>query len=198
MSLANGAAMRAAWQAGCFDLRVRVCSESVCIMQIKLNRNHRFYAVRSAFTIIEAIVAMAIVGFMVVALYSGITSGFFSVRFARENLRATQIMVEKMEVIRLCTWDQVNSNGFIPTTFTVPYFPKSFNTNAYMSTLGEGLTYSGVISITPVTALELNGDYNDDMRKITVSLSWTTQNVQRNRQISTYVSRYGIQNYLFN
>src|SRR6266568_4766784 len=42
-------------------------------MQIKLNRNHRFYAVRSAFTIIEAIVAMAIVGFMVVALYSGMT-----------------------------------------------------------------------------------------------------------------------------
>jgi type II secretory pathway pseudopilin PulG len=167
-------------------------------MQIKLNRNHRFYAVRSAFTIIEAIVAMAIVGFMVVALYGGITSGFVNARFARENMRATQIMVEKMEVIRLCTWTQINSNGFIPATFTAPYFPKGFNTNSYMSTLGEGLTYNGVISITPVTALELNGAYNDDMRKVTVNVSWTTQNVQRNRQISTYVSRYGIQNYLFN
>ncbi len=167
-------------------------------MQIKLNRNRGFYAVRSAFTIIEAIVAMAIVGFMVVALYSGITSGFFSVRFARENLRATQIMVEKMEVIRLCTWDQINSNGFIPVTFTAPYFPQDFTTNSYMSTLGEGLAYTGAISITPVTALELNGDYNDDMRKITVTVSWTTQNTPRTRQISTYVSRYGIQNYLFN
>ncbi len=167
-------------------------------MQIKLNRDHRLYAVRAAFTIIEAIVAMAIVGFMVIALYGGITSGFYSVRSARENLRATQIMVEKMEVIRLCTWTQINSNGFIPTTFTAPYFPKGFSTNSYMNTLHEGLTYSGTIPINPVTAAEVNGIYNDDLRKVIVSISWTTQNLQRNRQITTYVSRYGIQNYLFN
>jgi hypothetical protein len=67
-----------------------------------------------------------------------------------------------------------------------------------MSTLSQGLTYNGVISITPVTALELNGAYNDDMRKVTVNVSWTTQSTPRTRQISTYVSRYGIQNYLFN
>src|SRR5260370_39091799 len=143
-------------------------------MQIKLDRNHRFYAVRSAFTIIEAIVAMAIVGFMVIALYSGITSGFVSVRFARENLRATQIMVEKMEVIRLCTWDQVNSNGFIPTNFTAPYFRQGFTTNSYMSTLSQGLTYTGVISVTPVRALELNGGYKDATPHTTITLSFST------------------------
>src|SRR5881296_83371 len=103
---------------------------------------------RSAFTLVEAVVAMAVCGIMIVALYSGITSGFFHIRMARENFRATQIMVEKMEVIRLLTWDQINSNGFVPATFSAPYYPDN-STSATNSASG-GLVYNGTITITDV------------------------------------------------
>jgi len=160
-------------------------------MKIHLHGYKRSCTSRPGFTLVEAIVAMAVVGIVVMALYGGITSSFLIIRIARENLRATQIMLEKMEVMRLCTWDQVNSNGFIPSTFTASYYTKN-------STNLTGVTYDGTITIAPVTALQINGSYNDDMRQITVNVGWTTQNQNHNRQISTYVSRYGIQNYLFN
>ena len=160
-------------------------------MKIHLHGYKRSGTSRPGFTLVEAIVAMAVVGIVVMALYGGITSSFLIIRIARENLRATQIMLEKMEVMRLCTWDQVNSNGFIPSTFTASYYTKN-------STNLTGVIYDGRITIAPVTALQINGSYNDDMRKITVDVGWTTQNQNHTRQISTYVSRYGIQNYLFN
>jgi len=97
-----------------------------------VNRNHRFYAVRSAFYIIEAIVAMAIVGFMVVALVQRHHLRLFQVRFARENLRATQIMVERWEVIRLCTWTRSIPAGSFHH-FHAPYFPNDFTTNSYIA-----------------------------------------------------------------
>ena len=175
-------------------------------MQTKLQNVSRFRTARSGFTLTEAVVAMAVVGIMVLSLYGGITSGFFTVRVARENLRATQIMVEKMEVIRLCTWDQINSNGFIPTDFTAPYYPDttaitSSSTNSVITTTvgrAEGLTYTGKITISPVASAAINGTYTGDLRQVTVDLSWVTQGLPRSRRISTYVSRYGIQNYLFN
>jgi Tfp pilus assembly protein PilV len=139
----------------------------------------------AAFTLMEAIVAVAIVGIMLLALYAGLAMCLVSVHVSREDLRATQIMMEKMEVIRLCNWDQVNSNGFVPTSFTAPYSP---------STTG-GPTYTGTIGITtPATGLV----YNDKLRLVTVTVNWQSRNQPHTRTLSTYVSKYGMQNYLFN
>ena len=52
-----------------------------------------------AFSLIEVMVGLAIVGVTFLALYGGMTYGFSSVRMSLENLRATQILVEKMETI---------------------------------------------------------------------------------------------------
>jgi len=60
---------------------------------------------------------MGMIGTVVAAILSGIMTGTFTMRMARENLRATQIMLEKVETIRLYSWNQVTSNGFIPTDF---------------------------------------------------------------------------------
>jgi type II secretory pathway pseudopilin PulG len=159
---------------------------------------------RKAFNLVEALVAMAVCGIMFLALYGGISSSFFNVRMARENLRATQILVEKMEVIRLCTWDQINSNGFILTNFTAPlYLSAKPTTNA-------AAFFHGNITVKPVQALgpnptpgaipgsELGAAYRNDLRIVTVSVGWRTGGVPRTRRLSTYVSRYGIQNYVFN
>ena len=64
----------------------------------------------------EVLVAVAIIGTVFVSLYLGMTQGFAIVQVARENLRATQILQEKTEIIRLYTWDQINTAGFIPPT----------------------------------------------------------------------------------
>src|SRR5687767_14388252 len=60
-----------------------------------------------AFSIIEVLVALAIAGVLFTSLYAGISAGFVVIETARENLRATQIMVEKLETIRLYTWEQI-------------------------------------------------------------------------------------------
>src|SRR5262245_45144004 len=69
-------------------------------------------------TLAEVVIATVILAIIAAALISSINYGMFAMRLARENSRATQIILEKLESIRLYDWYQVNSNGFVPTTFT--------------------------------------------------------------------------------
>src|SRR5947207_13330458 len=104
-------------------------------MKIKLSQSSQLRRKLAAFSLIEATVGMAVISTVVGAMLSGITSGTFTMRMARENLRATQIMLEKVETIRLYSWDQVNTAGFIPTNFTDTYDPHEAPS--------VGLNYSG-------------------------------------------------------
>jgi len=142
-----------------------------------------------AFTMIEVMVSMAIVGIVVLAIYSAISAGVTSIRMARENLRATQILLEKTESIRLYTWDQINATGFVPKNFIVPYDATLTNTN------GAGVLYYGTVTITKFPAGLAS--YSDDLRRVRVELNWKTGNLPRTREILTYVSKSGIQNYLY-
>jgi hypothetical protein len=108
-------------------------------------------------------------------------------QMARENLRATQILLEKMETIRLYSWDQITTPDFIPTTFTAQYDPQGGNGS-------QGLTYTGsmVISDAPVTT-----SYSGDMKLVKVTINWKTGNLGRTREFSSLVSRYGMQDYIY-
>jgi hypothetical protein len=141
-----------------------------------------------------------------VSLYGGIASGFAVVNLARENLRANQIIVEKMETIRLYNWDQVNSNGFIPATFTAPFFPTvvtnivSTNSDGTVQTNSAGfdgtggLTYFGTVTITNAP---MTNAYSSSMRLVIVSLTWTNSNVPRTRELQTLIAQSGMQNYVY-
>jgi hypothetical protein len=145
----------------------------------------------SAFSLVEIAVCVGIMSVIFVSLYGGIASGFGLVNLARENLRANQIIIEKMETIRLYNWDQINSNGFIPPTFTAQFFPPaSTSTNS----AGAGLTYYGILTLTnaPVSAA-----YATNMLMVTVSLTWTNGNLPRTRELQTLVSKNGMQNYIY-
>ena len=74
---------------------------------------------------------MGVIGAVIGAMLSGVTTGTFTMRLTRENLRATQIMLAKLETIRLYNWNQINgSNGFvIPKFFTNAYYPPGLTTN---------------------------------------------------------------------
>ena len=133
-------------------------------------------------------IGCAILGIMVVSLFGGISFGFSTITLARQNLRATQIALEKMEIVRMYSWEQVNSNGFVPTTFTAPFFPttSAYNTNG-------GVTYYGTILITNVS---LATTYSNDMRRVLVTLNWTNRNVPQTLEMTTYISQYGMQRYI--
>jgi len=59
-----------------------------------------------------------------------------------ENLRATQILEERMEVLRLIKWDDV-APGFIPDSFTAPFVA----TDSTNSTSTAAFAYTGTVSI---------------------------------------------------
>ncbi len=144
---------------------------------------------RRAFTLIEVMVGTALAAIVFVSLYLGFSGGFGVIQLSRENLRATQIMQDRMETIRLYNWDQITSNGFIPAAFTAPFYA----TNA-SATNAEGLIYHGTLTITNAP---LSESYSTNLRMVTVKLVWTNGVVARRREMKTFVSRYGIQNYVY-
>ena len=154
-------------------------------MEIKSKRA----AVRNqAFTLIEVMLAVVIVGVEFVSLYVAISQGFAVVQSARENLRATQIMQEQVEIVRVLDWDKIITTPS-PWIFNASFYPPG-GTNQ-----GQGLSYSGRIAVTdaPVPAA-----YSADMRLVVVSLAWTNganSHISRNRELRTLVSRYGLHNY---
>jgi type II secretory pathway pseudopilin PulG len=135
---------------------------------------------------VEVTVGMGVIGAVVGAMLSGITTGTFTMRMARENLRATQIMLEKVETIRLYSWQQITTAGFIPTTFQATYDPQG--------TPSVGLTYQGTMTIAnaPITS-----SYSNDMKVVTVHLSWQTGSLQRDREFTSYIARNGLQDYIY-
>jgi prepilin-type N-terminal cleavage/methylation domain-containing protein len=159
-------------------------------MKIRLSSQRTSGAPRqNAFTLMEVMVAVAIIGAEFVTLYLGMSQGFRVVQVARENLRATQVLQEKTETIRLYTWSQINSNGFIPATFDAPFYPSGSQTN-------QGLVYHGTVTITNAP-LSAGTGYNDDLRMILVQVNWTSGNIDRQREMRTLVSHYGLHNYIY-
>lgn len=137
----------------------------------------------------EVTVGVAVMAVMLIALYGGFTFAFAEVRLARENVRATQILQEKMEVVRLYNWDQVNQSGFIPTNFSESYYASN-PTNAPSG----NFSYSGQVTVDNAPISE---SYSNDLRLIQIQVSWKSGNVIRTRQMSTFVSQYGLQKYVY-
>ena len=156
-------------------------------MKIETNHAKVAGAASIGFTLVEVLVAMAIIGVVFMALYSGLAYGFSTIRLARENQRATQILVEMMETVRLYSWEQINDDKFIPNKFTTTYAPAD-------TAKSTGVEYEGTVSIDDVKNMT---NYDDNMKQVTISLTWTTGKIKRTRSISTYVSQFGLHNYVY-
>jgi hypothetical protein len=153
---------------------------------VRIQFSKRATAKVAGFTIIEAITGAMVMGIVFVSLYAGMASGFHSIRAARENLRATQILQEKFETIRLYNWEQINTPGYIPAKFTNSYAP-----NEALS----GTVYYGKVTIS--TNVPLAEVYKEDMRLVTIELTWESGNTWRTRTFSSFASRYGLQHYIY-
>ncbi len=124
---------------------------------------------------------------MAAAIIGSFNYGFFVMSMTRENQRATQILLEKTETIRLYNWDQV-LNGGIPHSFTNYYDPQS--------TAQHGVPYFGTVE---VVDFPFATSYATNMRQVNITLTWTNavKGIERTRSISTFTARYGMQNYVF-
>jgi len=136
-------------------------------------------------TLVDVVMAVAIVGIMACGLVGSLTYGFFTMGRARENQRATQILLETVETIRLYNWAQVKSNGFIPTTFTSVYDPQTTN---------QGLVYYGTIE---TTQANVGASINTNLIMMTVNVRWTNQNIPHVRTVTTHIAKDGLQPYIF-
>jgi hypothetical protein len=135
-------------------------------------------------------IAVLLVGVVTVALYAAFSHGFAVIQSARENLRATQIMVKRMETIRLYSWSQLLDPNYVKPTFQEFYDPLGGS---------KGARYSGTVSMSVPT--DLPAAYRTNMRTLTVGVTWTNslgkRPVVHQRQMQTRVARYGMQNYVY-
>jgi len=151
-----------------------------------------------AFSIIETIVGVCILIVVLVTLFAGMSASFGVTQVSRENLRATQIMLERMETVRLYTWNQLLYSNMIPATTTTSYYP--------LSSSGEstGITYRVNFALAGA-AMNPSATYSDRLRAVTVSVWWTnyygskrqTNALVRSRSMTTYSARDGVQNYVY-
>jgi|ERR1041385_3459441 hypothetical protein len=163
-------------------------------------RNHR---IASGFSLIETTVALGVVGLMTVFLYAGFSCGFGMLGMAQEDLRATQILMQQAEAIRLCRWSSLTN---CPISFPTRYDPNSGPASnssgvANRDASRAGTVYTCTITTNAASGVPDSAAYKTNMCQVTVTIYWTNyigkQTVVRSRQMRTYVARYGIQNYIW-
>src|SRR6185503_7391306 len=110
------------------------------MMDLNMKTRPRVRSLR-AFTLVEVIIAVAVMSVMFVSLYLGIAFGFRVTRSERENLRATQIILERMEGIRLYRFDQLSDTNLNPTSFSRTYYPQATGNQS------QGITYRGTVTV---------------------------------------------------
>ena len=136
---------------------------------------------RQGFALIEIMIAGGLLAFLVFSLYTAFSFGFTTIKVNQESIRADQILVQKLETLRMYDWTKVTT-GYMPTNFTV----------TYSTTGNQGVTYNGTIAIADNPVSE---SYSNTLRQVTVAVAWESGGALRNRSMTTFVSENGIYNY---
>ncbi|HEX3628192.1 MAG TPA: type II secretion system protein [Verrucomicrobiae bacterium] len=135
-----------------------------------------------AFTLVEVLISAAITGIILAAVFATVSTSFGILTVTRQNLRATQIIVSRLEGLRLEAWDQTNqlsqlfNAGYVPTNFVEYFYPLGLN-----GSTNEGIAYYGTMTVSqltdPTLQTEVYGStipsYATNMALVTVTLSWT-------------------------
>ena len=139
----------------------------------------------AAFSLMEVMFSVVIVGVLVVALYSAMASAIPMVRACQENEHVTQILSEKLDTIRLYNWNQINEPGrFVPTNFVVGIEPMLTNSRPF---------YTGTISVVEAPIPE---GYASNLLQVTVTVDWVSGSRPQSQSMVTYVAKYGLQTYI--
>ena len=147
-----------------------------------------------AFSLVEVMIAACMMAIIFSALFAGISSTFNLMGSTRENLRATQIIVSRLEGLRLCAWtsDQLFNTNVVPRTFTDSFYPLGLN-----SSTNCGVAYAGTITVTTNFTMNPPASYGNNLALVTISVSWTSGKTVHTRSMNTYIAQYGMQNYIY-
>jgi prepilin-type N-terminal cleavage/methylation domain-containing protein len=144
---------------------------------------------QQGFSLVESMVGFLILGITVAALYGGFSFGFNSIKLSQEEVRADQILVQKLETLRIYNWTNIINSSFMAT---------ATNFTAYYSTSNavHGVTYNGTLSISPFVPSATPETYSSSLRQVTASVSWFSEGMNHTRTMMTLVSSNGISTYV--
>lgn len=136
---------------------------------------------------VEVLVAVAVLAIGAASLYSGIGYGFRCVAQIREERRATQILLETTEIIRLYTWDQLHNPNFLPPVIKETYNPGDEK--------NPGVVYTNRITIASLPPDVEN--YLNNLSQVTIALDWISAGSSRHREITTFIAHRGLRSYVY-
>lgn len=158
-------------------------------MKIKKTIRKSISGIAPAFTIADVLVAVLVLATIGSAFYTALSCGFTMVLSSRDDLRATQILMQKSEAIRLLTWGQLTNFSFREV-----YDPFGVTNNS------AGTVYTGTVVTNAASGIPNTASYATNMRLVTITLAWTNSTgtpLRHTRQLQTEVARYGVQNYIW-
>ena len=153
-----------------------------------------------AFTLLEVMVSVVVIIVTMVTVFATMGMSFSMTEASRENLRATQIMLDKMEGLRLYSWTQLTNSTFLKPAFT-NWFYETNNIGEFNAG-GNGVAYTGLVA---VVSVPFTNAYSSVMVEVDVTVGWTSSgagwsyaNNNHIRKMNTFVTQAGMQNYIFN
>ena len=163
-------------------------------MKINISTRRSAQLRNPAYTLVEVLVASALLGMVLVILFGGFSQGYEILNLTRQDLRATQIMTQKTEAVRLCTWAELTN---LPATF-LDYYAEGITVTSNNPAVA---TYFGTISVANPTNLPGTVSYSNVIKLVTINLLWTnhfgSQAIVHTRQMQTMAAYNGLENYIY-
>jgi hypothetical protein len=150
---------------------------------------------QSAYSLVEVMMGAAAMMVVFVTIFGVMTVCLFISGTSRENLRATQIMLDKMEGIRLYSPSQLTNTSFLLQSFT--NWASETNNIGLPNVQGYGVMYTGTITIAPVSFAT---SYSSNMSQVTVNIGWVSGGaggLAHTRSMSTFYANQGLYNYVW-
>ena len=144
----------------------------------------------------EVLAAAAFLGVVVTLLYGAFSLGSCGIQSTRANLRASRILMQRAEALRLFTGSQVRDlNNQRKPLFVERHDPLSLSSN------GGGGPYAAYVSAAVPAAGASPKVSRPDLRTVTVTVYWTNCNgakpVVHAREVQTRLARNGMPKYIW-
>ena len=154
-----------------FRLKWLKKKDSLCQIHLSLLENKMIFKRKKVggFTLIEVLITMLILGVVLMALITCFIYGFNVLTRTRQTAIAAQCVQKELEAIRNMSFSQVSALG---TSWTHQSLAKLENAQGALSVQDSGL--------------------GNDIKKLTVSVTWTYRRRNMRDEIVTYITRDGI------